>query len=106
MTEQVIDIQQKMSVIILLNKERVIYEVIELSRLKISVALGILESQIGAHCNLTSEGKFQIKFVIKEEAVKSLDAEKMKTVVNREYQIAWKRLQERLAGLGAMREIC
>jgi hypothetical protein len=104
MTEKVVNILDRFTVI-LVNKERVIFEMVELARLRISMVLGVSQSKVDARCNLDSHGKMQVQFSVDEDSLKTLPPEKVQETIKTEYQKALVRIQERLANLGDVRGI-
>jgi hypothetical protein len=89
--------------VILVNRERVVFECLELARLKIGRMLGILHTSVSASCSSGEKGNLQIKFEVVEGAVKDQPPEKIQSVIAGVYAEVRTRMDERFAGLGARR---
>jgi len=84
--------------IVLLNKERVIYEVVELARLKMAGIMRVEPRAVTAKIELKS-GALSPSFSVNPLAAKGLKPEQMREVMARVYNNLKVELRSRLEGL-------
>lgn len=83
---------------VLVNRERVLHETLELTRFRIARKLEILLEQVSASCT-ASEGKLRVEFSVDEDV--TVDPDRVKEVTKAEYSAVRLMAQDRFAGLGA-----
>ena len=84
--------------IVLLNKERVVYEVVELARLKMAGIMRVPSSAVEAKIELKG-GLLSPTFAIDREQAKGLKSEQMRDVMSTVYTNLKAELKSRLNGL-------
>jgi hypothetical protein len=89
--------------VLMVNRERVVFESLELARIRIARLLSIPVDKVSAQCNIGKDGDLQAKFEVDEEATKDRPPEMVKSVVSMAYQESRVRMKTRLAGLGDRR---
>ena len=89
--------------IILLNRERVLYETFELARLRIARRLKIEPIKIDVVVDTGEDKQIKVKFKIADDATKGKTEEEVKSIVAQEHKQGWEILNLRLSGLGEKR---
>ena len=87
------------SLVFLVNKERVLTELVELARLKIVLRLKVAEAKVHAQINVDSAGKLRVEFSVDEDALGDRKLDMVRAAIDEEYRAVWVRIKERLAGL-------
>jgi len=85
--------------IILLNKEWVVFELMEITRLKIARELRINAEAVDATVYIKDDGKLKVELAVKPEAVKFRDVNQVQDVMKRNYLAARTAAQLRIANI-------
>lgn len=83
--------------IILLNKEWVVFELMEVTRLRIARELRINAEAVDATVYIKDDGKLKVELGVKPEAVKFRDVNQVQDVMKRNYLAARTAAQLRMA---------
>ena len=85
--------------IILLNKEWVVFELMEITRLKIARELRINAEAVDATVYIKDDGKLKVELAVKPEAVKFRDVNQVQDVMKRNYLAARTAAQLRMVNI-------
>lgn len=84
----------------LINKERAMYETIELARLRIAGALGVAEGRVEAEGKVDDNGKVGVMFTVVDAESLGRPAEEIEQVIQSEYRAVRDRTYQRFVHLG------
>lgn len=79
---------------VLVNRERVVYEMIQLACLKIAKDVGVPEGDVDARVDMDEQGKLKIAFDVKHA---NMEEAKVKEIIAKHYAMARGRIEERFA---------